>query len=115
MPKTNEDKEYVSYVVELMQVIGPVQARPMFGGFGVFLDKIMFALIADSILYLKVNPESKQVFEHRNLEAFRYFKKDKPYTMAYFQAPEEVFENSEDMALWANQAHAVALMAKSKS
>ena len=50
MPASSEEKEFVSYLVELMQSIGPVNARPMFGGFGIFLDKLMFGLVADSIL-----------------------------------------------------------------
>lgn len=35
----------------------PVQSRKMFGGLGVFRDKVMFALIYDGVVYLKSNEE----------------------------------------------------------
>jgi DNA transformation protein len=112
MPVSSEEKEFVSYIVELMQSIGPVNARPMFGGFGIFLDKLMFGLVADSILYLKVDQDTRPDFEARDLEAFSYVKNNKSYNMSYYQAPEEALENPEDMATWANRAYAVALAAK---
>ena len=112
MSTSNEEKEFVSYIVELMQAVGPVNARPMFGGFGVFLDKLMFGLIAEGILYLKADQSTRPYFEARDLETFNYVKNNKPYSMSYYQAPEEALENDEDMALWANQAYRVAVKAQ---
>ena len=51
MATTKEEIEYVSYIVELMQSIGPVYAKRMFGGHGIFLDSLMFGLITDGTLY----------------------------------------------------------------
>jgi len=59
MPVSNEEKEFVTYVVDLMQSIGPVRAKGMFGGHGIFLEGLMFGLIADSVLYLKVDKEER--------------------------------------------------------
>ena len=112
MPVSTEEKEFVSYIVDLMQIIGPVRALPMFGGFGIFLDNLMFGLVADSVLYLKVDPITRPAFEAKNLGAFTYVKNNKPYSMSYYQAPEEALESSEDMALWARQAYDVALKAR---
>jgi TfoX/Sxy family transcriptional regulator of competence genes len=50
--------------------------------------------------------------EEKDLQAFTYVKNNKTYAMSYYQVPEETLENSEDMALWANQTYAVALNAK---
>jgi len=46
--RSSVEKEFVSYVVELLQPMGAVCAKSMFGGHGVFLDGLMFGLIADS-------------------------------------------------------------------
>ncbi len=46
MPVSNQEKEFVTYVVDLMQSIGPVRAKAMFGGHGIFLERLMFGLIA---------------------------------------------------------------------
>ncbi len=106
--------ELVAHVVELMQSMGPVTARRMFGGYGFFLDGLMFALMANDSLYLKADHETINDFRHRELEAFSYQKRGKAYSMSYYCAPEEALENAEDMMLWANKAYGAALRAAAK-
>jgi len=101
-------------VVELMQTIGPVSAKPMFGGHGVFLEGLMLALIADSVLYFKADKESEGEFKELGLGPFTYHKKGKEYAMSYFQAPEETLEDLEEMKIWANKAYAAALRAAAR-
>ena len=114
MRASAEEKEFVAYVVELMQSIGPVRAKAMFGGHGIFLEDLMFALVADSVLFLKVDKQTENNFKVRGLEAFTYMKKGKEFNMSYYQAPEEVLEEGEEMSYWANMAYAAALRATSK-
>ena len=63
------DSEFVSYVVESLQPLGPVGARRMFGGHGIYLDGVMFALIADDQLYLKVDGGNRAAYEAAGLAA----------------------------------------------
>jgi len=114
MPVSNAEKEFVSYVVELMQSIGPVRAKGMFGGHGIFLQELMFGLVSNSTLYLKADNETKHEFKDKGLEAFTYIKKGKEFRMSYYQAPEEALEDSEEMNSWANKAYSAALRAASK-
>lgn len=114
MPTSNEEKEFVTYLVELMQSIGPVSAKSMFGGYGLFRDGLMFGLVADSVLYLKVDKETENEFKAKGLEAFTYNKKGKEYKMSYYQAPEEALEEVEEMRFWANKAFEAALRSASK-
>ena len=114
MSKSHEEQEFVNYVVDLMQSLGPVTAKSMFGGHGVFLEGLMFGLIADSTLYLKTDKENENEFTARGLEAFTYNKKGKEYKMSYYQAPEEALEDGDIMHHWANNAYATALKAASK-
>ncbi len=114
MPISKEEKEFVSYVVEMMSSIGPVYAKGMFGGHGIYLQGLMFALVADGVLYLKSDIDTDGEFKAKGLEAFRYNKKGKEYKMSYYQAPEETLEDSEEMNLWANKAYAAALRAAAK-
>ncbi|MFV2057930.1 MAG: TfoX/Sxy family protein [Thiohalomonadales bacterium] len=114
MPTSQKEKEFVSYVVELMQTIGPVHAKSMFGGHGIYLEGLMFGLVADSVLYLKSDKETEIEFKAKELEAFTYNKKGKEYKMSYYQAPEEALEDVEEMNFWAKKAYGVALKAASK-
>ena len=108
MPLSVEEKEFKNYVIDLMQTIGPVRARAMFGGYGIFLDGVMFALIADSVLYLKVDETTEDEFKQKDLEPFSYSKKGKIFKMSYYEAPAEVLEDSEEMHFWAKKAYNTA-------
>ena len=114
MPVSNEEKAFVNHVVELMESIGSVSAKRMFGGYGIFLDGLMFALIADNVLFLKADEESENEFKTKGLEAFTYSKKGKEFKMSYYQAPEESLEDAEEMSVWANRAYGAALRAAAK-
>jgi DNA transformation protein and related proteins len=109
-----KDSEFADYVVEITQSIGPVYAKRMFGGHGVFLDGLMFGLIANKTLYLKADKESEPEFTDLDLEAFSYNKNGKQMKMSYFQAPEEALENLDEMNIWANKAYSAALRAAVK-
>lgn len=107
----SQDSEFAAYVVEITQSVGPVYSKRMFGGHGIFFEGLMFGLIADKTLYLKVDNESKPDFTGLGLEAFSYNKKGKEMKLSYFQAPEEALEDLEVMNLWANKAYGAALRA----
>ena len=114
MPSSPEEKEFISYVVGLMQSIGPVTAKFMFGGYGIFLEGLMFGLIADGVLYLKADKETENEFKAKGLEKFTYKKKGKEFKMSYYQAPEEALEDGEEMSSWAAKAYSAARRVASK-
>lgn len=114
MQTSHEEKEFISHVVELMQSIGPVRAKGMFGGHGIFLEGLMFGLVADGVLYLKIDKETEDEFKARGLEAFTYYKKGKEFKMSYYQAPEEALEDRRIMKTWASKAYRTALRIASK-
>ena len=110
---SNDEIVFVNHVVEMMQTVGPVSSKRMFGGHGIFLEGLMFGLIADNDLYLKVDDEIRDDFLVRGLEPFSYFKKGKEFKLSYYQAPEETLEQAEAMREWGNKAYEVALRAAS--
>jgi DNA transformation protein len=114
MPVSPEEKEFVEYVVDLMQSIGQVHAKRMFGGHGLFLDDLMFALIADNELYFKADDKTRIDFTERELEPFTYYKQGKPFHLSYYQAPEETLEEADAMQHWAGRAFTVALRANKR-
>ncbi|WP_223807798.1 TfoX/Sxy family protein [Marinobacter sp. R17] len=103
--------EFATFVVDQLQGVGPVQAKRMFGGYGLFLGDIMFALISGQTLYLKFDAQSEPAFVARGLEPFTIPRQGKRIAMSYRQAPEEVFEDPEQMMAWGNEAYAAALRA----
>jgi DNA transformation protein len=91
---------------------GPVQARAMFGGYGLYLDGIMFALIAFDRLYLKADDGNRDDFRQAGTGPFTYDGRRRPVEMSYWEVPTAVFDDPPRLADWANKAHAAARRAK---
>ena len=87
----------------------------MFGGYGIYHQGIMFALVADDVLYLKTDEGNRARFDDRSLPAFQYEKNGKRYSMSYNEAPGEVYDDPDDMALWANSAIEAATRSAAKN
>ena len=114
MAISQEQKNFTSHVVEMLQGVGPVYSKRMFGGFGIFLDGMMFGLVADSTLYIKVDDANRDEFLAEGLQPFTYDKQGKLMQLSYYQAPEEALENLEVMTNWGNSGFGAALRAASK-
>lgn len=110
----NSDRAFVNHLLELLEPMDGVSAKAMFGGYGIFCDGLMFGLVADSTLYLKVDKQNVDEFASRGLEPFVYVKGDKPMAMSYREAPADVLDDTESMMHWAQNAYRAALRAKSQ-
>lgn len=106
--------EFVEYLQEVFEEFGPVQARRMFGGHGLFRDGLMFGLVADDTLYLKADEATAVHFQDRDLERFEYGRAGKRVKLSYYQAPEEIFDDRSEAAEWARRAFDAALRAGRK-
>ncbi len=107
-------QSFLEYVVERLSVIGPVTARKMFGGAGIYYRGQFFALVSDDVLYFKVDDSNRRDYDQAGMAAFRPFA-DKPnYVMSYYELPGDVLENDALLKAWGLKAVAVA-KAKSKS
>ena len=107
--------EFVDYLKEVFEGFGPVTARRMFGGYGIYHDGVMFGLVANDTLYLKADESTAASFEARGLKRFSYDKGDKVVQMSYYLAPEEIWDDPEEATRWARQAFEVAFRAKAKA
>lgn len=106
--------DFVDYVMELFGPFGTVAVRRMFGGHGVFLDGLMFALLSGDALYLKADEMNRVEFEQAGCEMFSYARKGRRATLNFFRAPADAMESSELMLPWARTAYAAALRANAK-
>ncbi|MBC8216944.1 MAG: TfoX/Sxy family protein [Planctomycetes bacterium] len=99
--------EYLTYVIDQLECLGPVQSRRMFGGAGLYFEGLFFAIIADDILYFKVDDSNRPDYEEASMEPFRPFP-DKSTVMGYYQVPIDVLENRDRLRDWAEKALRVA-------
>ena len=86
-------KEYAEHILDLLEPLGTISIKRMFGGGGVYWGASMFALIADEVLYFKVDDESMDDFKAAGSEPFTYMKKDKPVILGrYWRVADESFD-----------------------
>ncbi|HTJ96547.1 MAG TPA: TfoX/Sxy family protein [Rhodocyclaceae bacterium] len=107
--------DFVAFVLEQMSTFGPVSAKRMFGGHGLYLDSLMFALIDDDRLYLKVDDQTRADFVAKQTKPFTYQRQGEAASLSYYEAPPEVFDDKADMLLWARKAYATALRKRPSS
>ena len=94
--------------------LGPVVARPMFGGHGLWLDDAMFALTFDGALWLKSDPECRALFEAGGSRPFVYRRQGKPVQMSFMFVPEDVWAEPPRLVAWGEAALKAARRARAK-
>ncbi len=103
--------QFQDYLKEQLQGLGGVSIRRMFGGAGIFRNGLMFALVADETLYFKVDDTTRARFEAEGATPFQYTKKGKQMSLAYWRAPEHLYDEPDEMIEWAREAFEVAMRA----
>lgn len=99
-----------AHILELLAPLDVI-ARSMFGGVGFFKERAMFALIAEGVFYLKTDDSNRPDFERAGSSAFTYDGKGRPIVMPYHAAPDDLFEDADEMRRWAGKSIAIALAA----
>ena len=100
-----------TFVIEqLSRVIPRIRARSMFGGVGIYAGERFFALIADDILYFKVDDSNRPDFEARGMGPFLPYG-DERDTMQYYEVPADLLEDPDALRPWAEKSIAVAVAA----
>ncbi len=110
MAKRNE---FVQHIVDSLASWAPVSARSMFGGFGIYRDDRMFALIAYDTFYVKVDETSRPEFEAAGLAPFTYG--ENRVVMAYYHPPVTAMDDPQELAVWAEKGWQAALRAATKT
>jgi len=106
---------YLEFVLERLSVAGNVIAKAMFGGHGIYQGDLMFGLVADGVLYLKVGEPNIKDYIQAGMKPFLYEAKNgKSISMSYWRLPEDVLESNEDLLKWVNKSIEVAKAAKPK-
>jgi DNA transformation protein len=106
---------FIAYVRDLLDDLRPIAVRRMFGGAGIFREGLMFALILDDTLYLRADDSNRGDFEAEGLTPFSYETKSGRNTiLSYWRCPDRLFDDPDEMAVWARKALAAARKAAAK-
>ncbi len=104
----------IDTVLASLLPLGPVRARAMFGGWGLFLDDAMFGLIAGERLYFKVDAETEPRFAAAGAQPFTYARRGARVAMSYREIPGAGLDAPAALLPWAELGLEAARRARGK-
>ncbi len=108
------ESEFINYVAEMLEPLGEVTVKRMFGGSALCVNDCAVAIGFDDTLYFKVDKESVADYERENCQQFTYEKQGKTIYVSNWEMPAYVLEDQEQFIKWAEKSYHVALKNKKK-
>jgi DNA transformation protein len=100
-PKKKEDS-YRDYVLDQLRSLEGVSCRSMFGGYGLYLGADFFGIVYDGRLYFKTDETTRMEYRDRGMGPFS--PGGDQVLKSYYEVPEEIVEDDEELASWAREA-----------
>ena len=100
---------FAEFLREQLAPLGRVTVRRMFGKTGVFCDGLMFGMVTDDTLYVRVDDGNRAVFrEAASVPPLNYEKQGRAIDLAFWRVPERLFDEQDELVTWARAALAAA-------
>ena len=97
-----KDDSFKDFVLDQLQGLDDVEARGMFGGFGVYQDETFFGIIHKGRLYFKIDDSTVGEYRQHKMKPFR--PSAKQTLKSYYQVPVEIIEDGDRLCQWAMEA-----------
>lgn len=91
------DLGLVDWVAEAMAPVGTVTHRKMMGGATLYCDGTVFAIVAYDALWFKADAESDAAWDAMGCERFTVEMAGKTASMNYRRAPEDVYDDGDEL------------------
>jgi DNA transformation protein and related proteins len=107
---------FAEFLREQLAPLGRITMRRMFGKTGVFCDGLMLGMVRDDTLYFRVDDHNRAAFEEA--EAFpplNYEKKGATIDLAFWRAPERLFDEPDELVTWGRAALGAARRVAAKT
>ena len=104
---TQAATDFSEHVVEKLEPLGQVTCRKMFGGYGIFENSAMFALIdSEGTLFFKISDQNRTRFDEAGSKQHG--------RMPYAEVPVSVLEDDDALLDWAQESVNIAHQSKKK-
>jgi DNA transformation protein len=97
-----KDESFKDFVLDQLQGLEDVEARRMFGGYGLYRDEIFFGIIHKGKLYFKIDESTVGEYRKRKMKPFR--PNARQTLKSYYQVPVDVVEDNDELCEWAKKA-----------
>lgn len=96
---------FSDFLREQLAPLGRVTMRRMFGKTGVFCDGVMLGMVRDNTLYFRVDDDNREFFkEAESFPPLNYEKQGGTIDLAFWRAPERLFDEPDEFVAWARAA-----------
>lgn len=99
---------FVDYILDILSDYGNIKSRKMFGGYGIYKDKTIFAIIIDDEIYFKADKILAEEYKSYGSHPFTYKRDEKTVALSYWYVPSEVLEDSDRLKIWFNKSLSIA-------
>jgi len=100
------ENDFIEYVQDQLSQWSNIDKKKMFGIIGLFKEGLMFGIISNDTVYLKVDDSNKIKYENAGSKPLEVFK-NKSKVRSYYELPAEVLENSEEFIDWAKESFTI--------
>lgn len=97
-----KDESFRDFILDQLQELGGVEARRMFGGYGLYQDETFFGIIHKGRLYFKIDETTAREYRKRKMKPFR--PNAKQTLKSYYQVPVEIIEDADELHEWSLRA-----------
>jgi len=98
----SKDDSFRDFVLDQLSGLEDVEARRMFGGFGLYQDETFFGIVHRGRLYFKVDESTVGEYRKRKMKPFR--PNARQSLKSYFQVPVDIMEDAGQLCEWAMKA-----------
>lgn len=96
---------FAEFLRDQLAPLGRVTIRQMFGKTGMFCDGVMFGVVADDTLYLRVDDHNRAAFKEAEIDPpLSYEKQGRTIELSFWRAPDRLLDEPDELVTWARVA-----------
>src|SRR5262245_45926739 len=100
---------FAEFLRNALAPLGHIALRRMFGKTGVFCDGLMLGMVRDDALYFRVDELNREALkEAAGFPPLDYEKGGASIDLAFWRAPERLFDEPDELLAWAREALSAA-------
>jgi DNA transformation protein len=100
---------FAEFLREQLAPLGHISMRRMFGKTGVFCQGVMFGMVTEDTLYVRVDDHNRATFrEAESSPPLNYAKKGTSIDLSFWRVPERLIDEPDELVAWARAALAAA-------
>ena len=97
---------------DLFEDFGRISIRRMFGGEGIYAGDQIIGLVVDDKLFLKTGDGNRADYLAEGCKPFTFRRGKKITATSYYELPDRLLDDPEELGHWARKAQAAALAVK---